>query len=168
MADSEYISFAQFAVCCGADTIQSIYGTKPERVLEKYVQTQVIKQVYNSYTKTYTSGSWSLQVAFVLFGGPNMKQDNKVAPYYLAYDGPHKLAAYLRENNLGKVLETSHRYNPRHTERKPGEADLVIYIWEVDEDAFRKWYYDRNPDPNTGVIQAAPTKIEPPQKVKNG
>lgn len=136
-------TFSSFGCCCGADTVNGIYNSKPEVVLEKWIKTMVLKQIYNRITHLYEDGSWKLNAAFMLWAGP----DYLAGPHKGYYEGPKNLAAYIRDNNLGTMLQTSHKPNPMHSERKPGDGDLVIYIWEIDGTAIRAWWEKRQVPP---------------------
>ena len=47
---------------------------------------------------------------------------------------------YILENKLGNVIESSAKNNQRYIEMGEKSHLIKFYIWEVDHDAFDKWY----------------------------
>lgn len=124
---------------CGITTLLSVSRHSPKDVLLRFIsQNPVSNKVFVAGAKSYVDVP-NQRMIHVIFGGPDMTTLAKSDNHYSSNGSCGALAAYLREHNLGSVIETPPRHNPYHQNRKSGEGDVIVYVWTPDPDALIRW-----------------------------
>lgn len=125
---------------CSVAALNGVQHQTPEQTIKDYCS--LLKQrTYSSADKKYVDGYRYGYYIHVFFSGPEQGTLHPTDCWYSkAGGGVDLLAAYIREHNLGQVVETPPRWNHRHAGRKPGEGDVIAYIWSPDPDALEKWH----------------------------
>lgn len=127
---------------CSVAALNNVSSQSPEETIKQYVE-QLKERRFSSADKKYVDGYRYGYYIHVFFSGPDMRTLKKGMSHYSEVGSCDKLAAYIREQNLGPCLETEPRWNHRHSERSPGTGDVIAYIWSPDPDALEKWHQSR-------------------------
>lgn len=127
---------------CGVCTLSSVARQSPKETLVQFLKSHGgTRSVYVISKGTYVAVP-NLKQIHVIFGGPDMSTLKPENAHYSSRGSCGAFAAFIRENSLGSVIETPPKHNPYHGERKPGEGDVIVYVWSPDNEALEKWALD--------------------------
>lgn len=137
---------------CGVTTLIGVAWKSPEATLRKFLVLDPPKvDRFDPQLKKYVACPNTRHYIHVIFGGPDMSTLEPGKSHYSAVGGCDAFAAFLRENNLGPVVESPPRHNPYHPERKEGEGDVIVYIWSPDQAALAEWAAQHPPKEQGGT-----------------
>lgn len=136
------------AMCCSVSMLNQVSSMDPKAALHYYLKNRGMKEnkAYDPKTKAYVTLGKTTTDIHVIFGGPHMATLRAGAGHHSSKGSCDAFAQYLRDNNLGTVVESPPRHNPLHPERALGEGDVIVYIWTPDPEAVIKWQ-KKNPQP---------------------
>jgi hypothetical protein len=142
---------------CSVAALNGVSAQSPEATLKQYLET-LKEPKYDSTSKSYKpiyKYHWHIHV---FFSGPDMRTLKPAGQlggdhHYSDKGSCDRFAAFLRENNLGEVIESPPRWNHRHKDtRKPGEGDVIAYIWSPDAKALEAWHLANKEQKPKGVV----------------
>lgn len=130
---------------CSVCALEQVSMFAPEETIRQYIG-KLTHTAFNSGLKKYVSGHNFGYYIHVFFSGPNHKNWNTNRDHHYSKVGScDQLAAYIRAEGLGPVVETEPRWNHRHASRPKGQGDVIAYIWSPDPDALAKWWDAHKP-----------------------
>lgn len=134
-----YTSNGVYSTGCGVITLLGVSSQSPrDTLLEFLKQHPPTIQRFDVETKKYVTAS-STGYIHVIFGGPDMSTLPPKKGHYSSVGSCGAFAAFIREHALGSVVKSPPRHNPYHNERKPGEGDVIVYIWSPNQAKLAAW-----------------------------
>jgi hypothetical protein len=135
---------------CSVAALNNVSQQSPKQCILDYIG-KLRNSTFSSADKKYVTGHRFGYYIHVFFSGPDMRTLKPPGQFggdhhYSATGSCDRLAAFIREEKLGPVVETEPRWNHRHAStRKPGQGDVICYIWSPDADALEKWWEANKP-----------------------
>lgn len=134
---------------CSVGALNFVSAQSPKECILQFIG-HIKKPSYNSADHKYVDDIRFGYYIHVFFAGPHMPSllgpgGIGIDHHYSSVGSCDALAAYIRECNLGTVVETPPRWNHRHADRKPGQGDVIGYIWTPDPEALEKWWLANKP-----------------------
>lgn len=126
---------------CSVAALNNVQQQSAENTIKEYVG-KLKNTAFNSGLKRYVSGHNFGYYIHVFFSGPKHEGWTETKDHWFNEHGwsCDALAAYIRAEGLGPVVETEGRWNHRHASRKKGQGDVVCYVWSPDPDALAAWW----------------------------
>lgn len=126
---------------CSVAALNYVSAQSPEQCIKQFVS-RLKSPTFNQHTKKYENGYFYGYYIHVFFSGPKHEGWSEAHRdhHWSAVGSCDALAAYIREQKLGPVVETEPRWNHRHASRPKGQGDVVAYVWSPDPDALEAWH----------------------------